>query len=110
MFALMVQEPLLALQAATVAGKAAVLSYHPVARYDDSNTVLTIGPSDSSYSGFIAQEYGLLFVRSGFAIGNMRQALPDTFLEFGAYEMQGNIKNLPDAAKVLTYLLLKNWK
>src|SRR5205085_5815144 len=76
------QQGLLALDAAGIAGEGAVGADHPVARDDDRDRVAAVGQTHGSGGGVGAAEaLGDLAVRRGVAVADQEQLGPDGLLE-----------------------------
>src|SRR5271156_5367217 len=107
MFPFVLQQPFFIGQAAAIACETAIGAYYPVAWDYDGYTVFAIGSGYGAYGFFIAEEYGLLFVRPCFAIGHLQQPLPYTLLKGCAYEVQRQVKRFSCAGKIFCYLLFE---
>src|SRR5690606_41115794 len=83
-----VQQPLLALQAAAVAGEAAGGADDPVAGDDDAAGVAAVGEADGAGRLGAAEGVGEPSVGTGLAVGDARQRVPDAALERGAVRAQ----------------------
>lgn len=84
---LVLEEVVLSLEAAAVAGEGAVFSDDAVAGDDDGDGVAAVGGADGAGGGGFAAEGGLLAVAAGLAVGDFKEGLPGGFLKGGADEV-----------------------
>ena len=81
---LMVEQPLLAPEAAGIAGERAVRADHAMAGQDDGAAVEPVGVGDGAHGGGTADALRHFLVGARFAGRNAAQLVPDRLLELGA--------------------------
>ena len=85
----MLQEPLLALDAAAVAAQGAVTGDDAVAWHDDAHGVDMVGLRHGAERPRVPDVLGLIAVALGLPVRDVSQLGPRTLLELGAYQVQG---------------------
>ena len=70
-----VEQPLFALQAAAVAGEAAVFADDAVAGNEDGEAVGTVGGGHGAHGGRVAELFGQRLIMGGFAAGRDAEQL-----------------------------------
>ena len=71
-----VEQPLFALQAAAVAGEAAVFANDAVAGNEDGEAVGAVGGGHGAHGGRVAELFGQRLIMSGSAVGDGLQHVP----------------------------------
>src|SRR4051795_3982961 len=89
------EQGLLALDAAGVAGQRAVGTDHAVARDDDRDRVAAVGQADGARGGVgLAEPPRDLAVRRGVAVADREQLAPDRALELAAGRVERQVELL----------------
>src|SRR3954464_5642465 len=95
------EEGLLALDAAGVAGEGAVGADHPVAGDDDRDGVAAVGQADRAGGGVgLAEPLRDRAVRRGVAVADLEQLSPDGLLEVAPRRVEGEVELLEVALEV----------
>src|ERR687885_407078 len=100
-----IDQVLLAVQAAAVAGEAARSAHDPVAGHDDADRVASIRQSNGPGGAGASNVLGELAVGQCLAVGNLSQGRPYGALEWGTGKSQGHVEIGSLPAEVLLQLL-----
>src|SRR5256885_5832213 len=101
----MLQQPALAVDAATEAGKLAVRTDDAVTRNDDGDGVLAVGGTDGAGGSQVAQAARDVAVAARHPVGNRAQLLPHPQLERSAARVERQIEAGASAGEVLGELV-----
>ncbi len=89
---LKVQQPFLSGKSTAITGQVTVLTYHPVTRNQDCDSIIAVGRCNGPHSRSLSHSCGKLFIRNGFSIRKLFQIHPYLLLKICSRCMQWNCK------------------
>lgn len=89
---LVFEEPHLPLDPSSISDEFATCSDHAMTGNDDDDTIVVVGPADSSYCFGISYHLRLFSIAASFSIGNCLESFPGIFLEGSSIDYERYIE------------------